>query len=192
MRYVSVLLVIVFVAMAVPASAGDRGFYVGGGLGFSSFDPDDFNPDYGDLRFEEENFGLKVFGGYQILRFLAVEVSYNDFGNVKRWQQHELQLHHQELNVGINAFDASVVGILPVGKKVDLFAKVGVASWDADIRLSIDHVTEDQSISGTDVTFGVGIDFLFKKLGVRFEADWLEISDTNGAFMITVNLTYHF
>jgi len=182
---------IVIVLLAMPASAGDRGFYVGGGLGLPSFDEADFNPEYGTLRYQEESFGFKVFGGYQIIKFLAVEAGHTDYGNVMK-RETTAWLVHKRMNVGIHTWDASVVGLLPLGPKVGLFGKVGVASWNADVRVGTTNETEDQSRDGTDMTYGLGVDILFKKLGVRFEGDWLMIPDTNGAFMISVNLTYHF
>jgi len=185
------LCLIVIVVLAMPASAGDRGFYVGGGFGLPTFDEADFNHEYGTLRYQEESFGFKVFGGYQIIKYLAVDVGYTDYGSVTK-RETTAWLVHSKMTVGIHTWDASVVGLLPLGRTVSLFGKVGGASWNADVRVGTSDETEDQSRDGTDVTYGLGLDILFKKLGVRVEGDWLMIPDTNGAFMLSVNLTYHF
>lgn len=184
--------VILLIVAATPALALDRGFYLGAGFGFSSFDVADFNEEYATLRFEDDGFGIKAFAGYQILEYLAVEVAYTKPGKVT---MHEVAtwLEHQEMSVEISAWDLSVVGTLPVGSKVNLFAKLGAASWDADVKVRLDDVVaEDHSRDGTDLIVGLGVDLVFKKLGVRVEADWLNMSDTNGAILLTGNLTYRF
>jgi hypothetical protein len=183
--------VIVLAVVAVPCAAAERGFYVGAGFGVSSYDVRDFNEEYADLRFEEDQFGLKLFGGYRFLGYLGVEAGYVDYGTVTR---HEVSIlrESEELRVAIDSWDASIVGFLSLGKKVDLFGKVGAASWNADVRVTVDGDSDEDNRSGTDLTYGLGIDFRFKKLGMRFEGDWLEIPDTGGAFLLSLNLTYSF
>jgi OOP family OmpA-OmpF porin len=189
MKKLMVLLVMV-IAAAAPASALDRGFYLGAGFGFSSFDVGDFYDDYRPLRFEEGNPGFKVFGGYRIFNFLAVEVGYLDYGNITK--REGLRGFNERLSVGIDQWDASVLGVIPLGHKAGLFGKVGAASWDADVLYTADGVPLDLSSSGTDLTYGLGVDFVFKKVGIRVEGDWLDIPDTGGAFMASFNLTYNF
>jgi OOP family OmpA-OmpF porin len=198
MTYRAVLVTVVLLAAAAPAFAIDNGFYVGGGLGFPSWDVGDFNDEYSNLRFEDSSFGYKLFGGYRILEYLAVEAGYTNWGTVKTYETSVLRID-EELRVEIDGWDASVVGILPLSKKTDLFAKVGVSSWNAAVRVTVDDtrqsadpIVEDQSRDGTDLTFGAGLDFLFNKLGARLEMGWLRISDTDGQFMFCASLTYHF
>ncbi len=184
--------VVLLIVTAASASAADRGFYLGAGFGLSSFDVADFNEEYATLRFEDDSFALKAFAGYQILKYLAVEVAYTNPGKIT---MHEVAtwLEHQEMSVEISAWDLSVVGTLPLGAKANLFAKVGAASWDADVKVRLDDVlAEDHSRDGTDVIIGLGADLFFGKLGVRVEADWLNMSDTDGAIQVTGNLTYRF
>lgn len=185
------VLIIIIMAIAIPASAIDKGFYVGGGIGVASFDVADFYEDYQPLFFEEGNPGFKFFGGYRILRYLGVEIGYADYGTVIK---HEAlrQVGHQKLSVGINQFDASVLGMLPFGKKVCLYAKLGAASWDTDVIAENGPYTEDLSSSGTDLTYALGLDFLFKKVGMRVETGWVDIPDTSGVLLVSLNLTYNF
>lgn len=190
MKKLMFLLVVVVVAAAAPASALDRGFYLGAGFGFSSFDVGDFYDDYQPLSFEGGNPGFKVFGGYQIFKYLAVEVGYLDYGRVTK---HEgLRGVNEKISVNINQWDGSVLGVIPVGHSVGIFAKVGAASWNTDVSYTADNNTQDLSSSGTDLTYGVGIDIVFKKVGIRAEGDWLDIPDTTGVFMVSFNLTYSF
>lgn len=187
----AVLVLVLVIAAVLPASADDNGFFVGLGLGFPTFDPEDFNDDLGDLRFEEDSFGLKFFGGYRFGKYLAAEVSYNDFGSVERHEESQIR-EHQRVDVGINSIDASVMGIVPLGTKACFFGKAGFASWNTDITVIVDDLIQDLSTDGTDVIFGLGVDFIFKKVGLRMEYDFLDIADTGGAGMFTGSLTYRF
>ena len=193
-----VVLICVASVLAAPAAAKEPGFYVGAGFGLPTFDLADFNPEYANLRFEEKSFGFKVFGGYQIFKYLGVEAAYTDYSTITRRETAQTMVD-QELNVGIQTWDVSAVGTLPLGRKTDAFARIGYASWNADVLLTLNdvrdpsnNVREDQGRDGTDLCYGLGLDFRFKKLGIRVEGDWQEIPDTGGAFMIGAALTYHF
>lgn len=181
----------ILVITVVPADCADRGFYIGAGIGPSSFDVSDFNEEFGDLYFEADNFGVKVFGGYQFLKYLAVEVGYTNFGQVTR---RETNIHYedQSLKVAINDWDASAVGIVPLGRKAALFGKVGLASWNTDVTVDDGHGAVKESSNGTDVIFGLGFDFRFKKFGLRVSGDHLVIADTGGANLFIGALTYRF
>lgn len=183
--------IVLMAAVAVPVGAAENGFYVGGGLGVSSLDVRDFNPDYADLRFEQEDFGFKLFGGYRVLKYFAVEAGYTDFGNVKMWEGGNLD-SYQESNIDVTMWSGYAVGLIPVSEKVDLFGKVGYASWNVDNRVIDVDETEDRSTSGSDPAWGLGINLRFKKLGARFEGDWLNIGDSSGVFLFSVSLTYQF
>ena len=98
----------------------------------------------------------------------------------------------QKLSVDIDAWDLTVVGVLPLGRKANLFGKAGIAGWNADVTLTLDDEVEDPSRDGTDLTFGAGLDFVFKRVGIRVELDWLNMEDTDGAFMFVGALTYNF
>jgi len=186
----SLVIMVVMAAMAAPAAAADSGFYLGAGFGLSSFDVGDFYDDYAPLNFEEGNPGFTVFGGYRIIKYLAVEVSYLDYGKVT---MHEgLRGFNEALSVSIDQWGGSVLGVIPLSKKVGIFAKVGVASWNTSVYYTAGDDTLDLSDSGTDLTYGLGVDFIIKKIGIRVASDWLDVPDTSGVFMVSFNLTYNF
>ena len=62
--------------VTLPAAAADNGFYLGLSAGQSQI----ASEDYGDFEFKGGDLGYKVFAGYRMLTFLAVEGSYVDFG----------------------------------------------------------------------------------------------------------------
>jgi len=71
-RYMLVVLVILAVAGS-QANAGDRSFYVGGGVGVPILEVGDFNEDFDGLKFENSTVGFKLFGGYQFNKYFAIE-----------------------------------------------------------------------------------------------------------------------
>lgn len=185
------LTLVLMAAVAAPAAATDLGFYVGAGLGVSSLDVRDFNPDYADLRFEEGAFGYKIFGGWRPLKYVAVEGGYTDFGNIRSYEGGN-ELFYEESNIDISMWSLYAVGLIPLSEKVDFFGKLGYASWDNDNVVYRYPDTEDRSDSGTDLAWGLGMNFRFKKLGARLEGDWLKIPDTGGVFLLSVSLMYNF
>jgi hypothetical protein len=192
-RYMLVVLVILAVAGG-QAHAGDRGFYVGGGVGVPILEVSDFDEEFDDLKFENRSLGFKIFGGYQFNKYFAAEGTYSDYSNVKH---HEIVPVSQEnllyeINVAIDAWDLSVLGRLPVGEKMAFYLRLGGASWSADVRTTIEEVTENESRSGADITYGGGFDYQAEHFGMRVELDWLDMEDTSGVFMPTLSLTYSF
>jgi len=192
MKRIAMLAVVaILVVVAVPADGSDRGFYIGVGTGPSSFDVADFNDEFSNLYFETDNFGVKVFGGYQFLKHLAVQVGYTDFGQITR-RETNIYYEDQSLKVSINDWDASAIGIVPLGKRASFYGKLGVAAWNADVTVDDGHTAVKESSSGTDVIFGLGFDFRFKKFGLRISGDHLTMSGTSGANLFAGSLTYRF
>ena len=186
-----VLIVVAIIALAAPASTAETGIYVGGGLGVSSLDVRDFAPEFADLRFQQEDPGAKLFAGWRVSRFFAVEAGYTDFGDVRQWEGGNLQFF-QEANIGVTTWSAYAVGLVPLSDKTDLYGKLGYSSWDSSVQTTSGGETEDLSTSGTDPTFGIGLAFRFKKVGIRFEGDWLQIPDAGQVFLLSASLTYIF
>ena len=190
MKKFALCLMVIFVTVAAPASAENKGFYVGGGVGKSTLDVRDFFPDLDDYRGRQSTFGFKLFGGYRFLDYLAVEAGYTDLGTHETWETASLMLRHR-FEVGVNGWNAHAVGLLPLGT-VDLFAKIGVIGWDANLKIGRYDGDETQTLSGTDATYGLGIGFNFKHLFVRGEIEWFSIADAESMFMVSVSLAYRF
>ena len=185
------LSLVVMAAVASPAAAADLGFYVGAGIGLTSLDVRDFNPDFADLSFEKDAFGYKLFAGYRPFKYFAVEAGYTNFGNVRSYEGGNL-LFYRESNIEPSMWSGYAVGLIPVSETVDFFGKLGYASWNVDNDVLEFGETEDRSTSGSDLAWGLGINFRLKKLGIRVEGDWLKIPDTGGVFLLSVSLMYNF
>ena len=185
------LIVVGIIALATPASTAEKGFYLGAGLGVSSLDVRDFTPEYADLRFELSDPGFKFFAGWRVSNFFAVEAGYTNFGDVRQWEGGNL-LFYREAEIGVSMLSAEAIGLIPLSDKVDLYGKLGYASWDLSIQTTSGGETEDLSTSGGDPTFGFGLAMRFKKFGGRIEGDWLRIPDAGQVFFLSASLTYIF
>ncbi len=85
------------------------------------------------------------------------------------------------------------VGLLPIGP-VDLFAKVGVISWGADIRARLipTDVVDTDSDSGTDAACGIGVALRLGKVTIRAEGEQFRIANTDDGFLVSVGAIFTF
>ena len=126
------------------------------------------------------------------MNFLGVEAGYVDLGepNDVVAESEDEAVHVQ---IGLKGWDAFAVGFLPIGP-VDLFAKVGVVSWDADIvsRLVPTDEVDADSDSGTDAAFGIGVGLRLGKVTLRAEGEQFDIADADDVYMFSVGATFTF
>jgi len=186
----SILILVVIVITAMPAAAKDRGLYIGGSIGGSSLEVRDFDDELGDLRFSKGDTAYKLFAGYRFLSFLGVEAGYVDLGSPNDTVG-IVDETDVEVEIGVKGWDAFAIGILPIGP-VDLFAKLGVVSWDADIRASFGDLVDRDSDSGTDTAYGLGLALRLGSFAVRIEGEQFDIGDADDVYLYTVGVTYTF
>ena len=190
MRKMVLSLMVVLVAAAVPAAAIENGFYLGGSIGGSSLEVQDFDEEFGAFQFSDGDTAYKLFGGFRFLNFLAVEAGYVDLGDPTDIIA-SIEGDQLEVQIGVKGWDAFAIGLLPIGP-VDLFAKVGVVSWDADIRAVLDDVTDTDSDSGTDAAYGLGVALRLGKVALRAEGEQFKIADAEEVYMFSVGATFTF
>lgn len=157
------------------AMAADNGIYLGGSIGQASAEVRE-----GALNFEGDDNGYKFIAGIRPLDWLAVEANYVNFGKI---EDGGLELDAD----GISAF---AVGFLAAGP-VDLFAKGGVVSWESSVSrrgISGNLFSDD----GTDLAYGVGVQFRLLSLSVRAEYEVFEVDDLDDLNMLSVGFTYTF
>ena len=183
---------VIFVAAAMPTSAIENGFYLGGSIGGSSLEIRDFDEELGDLRFSGSGTAYKLFAGFRFLNFLAVEAGYVDLGDPRDVVGGSGD-DAIDVEIGLKGWDAFAVGLLPIGP-VDLFAKFGIVSWDADIRARLipTDVFDTESESGTDAAYGIGIGVRLGKVAIRAEGEQFKIADAEDVYMFSVGATFTF
>jgi len=181
-------LMVIVAAATIPAAAADNGFYVGASIGGSSVDVTDFDDELGDLDFSDGDAAYKLFAGYRLMSFFGVEAGYVDLGSPSDTVG---DLNDVNVEIGVNGWDAFAVGFLPIGP-VDVFAKVGLISWDADIRAAFSDIVEHDSDSGTDATWGAGVALRLGSFGVRAEIERFEIGNADKVYMFSAGGTFTF
>jgi hypothetical protein len=177
MRKAILFAVALFALPVLPAVAADNGFYLGGSVGQANLKIDDISDGISTADFKGDDTAFKLIAGIRPLDWLGVEAAYVNFG------EPEDTVLNQKLKADGDGISAFAVGFLPTGP-VDLFAKVGLISWDSKISGSFDD-------DGTDLAYGVGAQFRVLGLSIRAEYEKFDISDVD-LDMVSVGLTYTF
>ncbi len=166
---------------AFPAFAVDNGIYLGASIGQSGVDIDEAVSTGGD-DFSADATGFKVIAGWRFLDWLSIEGNYVDLGSG------DDTVDGDRVEVDASGLSLSAVGFLPIGP-VDLFARVGAISWDADFEVEdFGKVSDD----GTDLTYGVGAQFRVWGLSVRAEYEQFDIDDVDTVDLISLGVTWTF
>jgi hypothetical protein len=159
---------------ALPTLAADNGIYLGGSIGQTGVQIDEFD-------YDADATSYKLIAGWRFLDWLAVEGNYIDFGSA------DDTVSGTRLETDLSGVSLSAVGFLPVGP-VDLFARVGAVDWSAD--LSAEGFGRD-SEDGTDFTYGVGAQFRVWSLGIRAEYEIFDFEDAD-VDMLSIGVTWTF
>jgi opacity protein-like surface antigen len=167
----------------VSAEAADNGIYIGAGVGQSQVEASEGVPEIGSVDFDADATAYKVILGWRPLNWLAIEGNYLDLGSA------DDDVLGTEIESDIDGLSLSVLGFLPVGP-VDLFARVGVLDWDAELTApDFDIQSKDD---GTDFAYGLGAQFRVWSLSLRAEYERFEISDVDKLDMLSIGVTWTF
>ena len=178
MRKAIVLAAALFALPVLPAVAADNGFYLGASVGQANLKIDDLtNGTLENDDFDADDMAFKLIAGIRPLDWLGVEAAYVNFG------EPEDTVLGTKLKADGDGISAFAVGFLATGP-VDLFAKVGLISWDSKISGRFDD-------DGTDLAYGAGAQFRVLGLSIRAEYEKFDISDVD-LDMISVGVTYTF
>jgi OmpA-OmpF porin, OOP family len=191
------------------AMADDSGWYVGANAGDSQAKIDDTRIvnallhegfDTTAINDDDKHFGYKLFGGYQVNRYFALEGGYFDLGTFgfSAYTAPPTALHGDARFQGAN-LDA--VGILPLTDSFAAFVRAGydyTATKDTFAGYGAVIVPDPQrSAHGGHYKFGAGLQYaLSRSLGVRIEAERYRVEDAVGnrgdIDLFTLGLVYRF
>lgn len=173
----SALAIIALLAATTVRAEIQPGFYAGVGGGNSHLKLGDE-----DLEVEANDIGYQLFGGYNFGRYFAIEAAYFDGGVLTD------AVLGFDLEFGLDGFIGSAVGRVPVSDAFSLFAKIGVASYDAEVGLGFDSQRDHRS----DLSYAAGGELSFAEhWGLRIEFEAIDISDGD-FYMLGVSGLYRF
>lgn len=182
------------------AQAADPNWYVGGGVGYSKvkFDTSGI---VGSK--DETSTAWKVFGGYQINRYMGVEAGYVDLG--KASFNGRLSVAEPPFPVGTatsgdfdsNAFFLTAVGAYPVTTQFSVLAKLGVSRAETDARVTLGGLSASTTGRTTQATYGLGVRFdINKSFAVRGEWDRFRVGggilDKENVDVFSINAIFKF
>jgi hypothetical protein len=129
--------------------------------------------------FSTDDSGYKFFGGFTFLKFLGVEASYRDMGN------HTETKELTSSDVDLRSVDLAARGILPIGKRLELFAKLGYAHIEYDGAFDINGVVDPVDETSDELMYGLGVGFKFGGFfGLRAEWETYEVDTSLNSFSL--------
>ena len=164
--------------ISTPALAAESGFYVGGGIGQSTFKDDLPSGE----NFDEDTTGWKAFAGYRFgglipLIDFAGELTYRDFGSPDG----------KGAEFDASGYDASALGIVTLGP-FDLFARLGLGQYSVEGKGAGLNTDDDSSSE----IYGVGAGFRLGKFNIRIEWERVEPDGVDNIDMYSINAYYRF
>ncbi|MET0964191.1 MAG: outer membrane beta-barrel protein [Noviherbaspirillum sp.] len=163
-------------------------FYLGAGLGSAGHRLDCS----GIESCSKSDLGFKLMAGYQVTPHFAVEAAYADLGKAKRSGE------GLEASLKTRSFTLAALGIMPVSKEAQVFAKLGTHFSKTRLKASYDGVHESGSDNGNGLLLGLGAQYQFTaNLKGRLEYEWLNKairvgSERGDINLITASLLYQF
>ncbi|MCL9773907.1 porin family protein [Vibrio methylphosphonaticus] len=156
-------------ASSTYAAATDPGFYIGGGFGLTESKMD--NLDESSFPTFDGERALKVYGGYQFNRIVAVEAGYTNYGKFTHPAAPGLSATPTAISVAANLGYTFDNGIRP-------FATVGLSHVNMEFKLNSDSEKD----SATGFRYGVGVEYAPKMIDglamrLAYEADAFGVQD---------------
>jgi OmpA-OmpF porin, OOP family len=196
MKYIFATIATAVLAASPAFAAEDTGLYVGAGIGNFAANSDGIN---NGKDWDGSDFGWKIFGGYQFMKWLAAEVEYIDGGEpTDNFRNEDFPDERLRVGLGVTGFVGSAVGIWPINESFNLFGKLGFIYWDADASGKIRDdegtiVKASYSDDGTDFAWGVGGTWNFSEaFGVRAEYQGFELSNFDSVDFASASIVWRF
>jgi opacity protein-like surface antigen len=152
-----------------------KGWYAGGGIGYSNVRAIDSDDWFSDTNYGDADFAYAVTGGYRFMRYLALELSYVDSGEPE-YDDNSVDLpklggiYDVDAELDIDSTQLAVLAILPLADgAVEFFVKAGASFWDAKSDQFLRNRGNGPDINRTvdeddvDFLFGFGAALNFNK-----------------------------
>ena len=176
-RFIFLTLLLACSALPLVAQAGaESGAYIGAGIGNTNV-----KGPVNEENYDADGTGYKLIVGYNFgvvpLIDLAIEGAYVDLGE-------ETSGSVTYAQTSLNGFGLLGLSFGPVG----LFAKAGLAAWDADTRTA----NLNSSRSGTDPVYGIGARLQILSVTGRIEYEYYDQDNIDDVSMASISLLYTF
>ena len=154
------------------------GLYFGGNIGPSYINKSFKDLDVDDIKIDGNDMAYKIYAGYKLPAFLAIEGGYRNLGSVSQ----DLAEHNS------SGWDLNAKGDISLGP-IQVFAKAGAFFNNVKVTFN-DPLHPDINKNNTKFMFGFGAGLNIKKLGIRAEWESLDMSKDSKVSMLTAGITY--
>lgn len=169
------------------------GPYLGGGWGRFDLDIDNAR-DVGqglDAAIDDNDNAFKLFAGWRLTPFLAVEAAYVNLGSPGDAISSSGSNGNYEVEA--SGFAPAVIGTVPLGP-IELFGKLGYYFYDVEARINFDNgqfLSADSD--GDDFMYGggVGVTFL-ERLHVRAEYERFNLRNADKSDTLWLSAAWRF
>ncbi len=189
-RIVHSILLTILLVLSLNSFAGNGGYYLGLGLGQSSFQLNESNisANYDNLSdtstFTSSSSAFSIFGGMPLDEYLSIELDLVSSGDISATQG------NQKIKLfDVDTFAISAILSKQITENTRLFGRLGTHMWE----ISKSSGDQDTINSAVDFTYGLGADINIygsrsRQLRVqwnRYEYDGIYI-DSNDIFSISL------
>lgn len=199
-------------SLAVNAEVAETksGLYFGAFAGQASSDVT--GSDFPSGTFDDSDTAFKFIAGYQFNDYISLEGGYTSLGEVVSYSWDETVSlpmigapsfdTHTDGGVEVDGIILNVIGSFPVSEQFSIYAKLGVFSWDFEIKNSWTITSSDPttptskssetfSDDGTDVFYGLGLAYHWDDISFRAEYELFE-SDGDEIDVFSIGAVYNF
>ena len=176
-KYRADLLLLILLPFTANLFAEEMDFYAGVGIGITHAQTTCSNLEITPIinGCDEKDTGYKIFGGYQVNKYAAVELAWLDLGEATVSGPLSPTLTWSGSSE-TEVISLSAKLTLPVYQKAGIFAKGGVAYWDNESNTISAGVVVRESDSGFSPIYGGGLYYwVSKSLLIRLE--WERVHD---------------
>jgi OOP family OmpA-OmpF porin len=176
---------------AAPQASAQGQLYLGGSLGWSSFDDNNAVPDLiTSGAVDGSDSGLKLFGGYLFSENLGLEIAYVDLGKAA-YSGTFFGAPVIGGSVDTTGFNFSLLAAAPLNPSFALFGKVGLFAWEANARDTTGGVPFAGKDDGADLSIGLGATYSLNR-NVSVRGEWERFKAVGDIDLISIGLAFTF